>query len=707
MEKLFYPESLVIFGLSRKQNNIPALILENLLRWGYKGRIFGVNARSGDSNVSGIKQYRSVHELPIVPDCAVALIPARYVPQTIEECGKKGIKRMAILSGGFNELGEEGERLSLEARETARKYGIRFMGPNGLTVANTSNGLCLPFVPAFKPPEGGLSFITQSGGIGIILWNLLENENIGLAKFASIGNKLDIDEVEVLEYFGRDPETEVIGMYLESISRGRDLIETAAGINKPIIILKSNTTEAGKRAAMSHTASLSNDEDIIDSAFERAGIIRIDNFNDFVTISKAFKMSPMKGKRIMVMSPAGGFSVVMADLCEKAGFEFADPGKEFYEELNNFSNAGVINFSNPLDMGDIYDPEMYAHIFYSVLHNENVDGAVYVSQWPRMPSRESVFQRMFNTDIAIESIGAGLSSGKPLAACVYSPVEITQKMKQNTDFPFFDSPNDMIRALKIQADFYSHKKQGPFSVSQPDNMDYKRAASWIESIEGAAGEETLDLLDACGIPVAKSIVAPDPEGAVLAAEKTGYPVVMKVVSPDALHKSEAGGVIVGLRNSKEVKDAFVKIRDNLRAYNADARFQGVRIMEMAGEGHDMFVGGVRDRAFGPVVFFGYGGIYIEVFRDVQNVLCPSNRHEIEEKLGRLKSWHILKGARGQAQGDIDGFVGLIERVSLLMARFPSLNELDLNPVRVLSDGSGVLALDARCGTVDPGPGTGE
>ncbi|HMA86762.1 MAG TPA: CoA-binding protein, partial [Desulfosalsimonadaceae bacterium] len=339
MEKLFYPESIVIMGLSKKPNNVPRLILENLIRWGYMGRIFGVNPTSSEVHVDGVRMYKRIDELPIVPDLCVSLIPAKFVPDAIKACGEFGIKWMAVPSGGFNELSEDGQQLADITMETARKYGVRFVGPNALTVANTSNGLCLPFIPLYKPFEGGFSLITQSGGLGLMLWHLMNNGNIGLAKFASIGNKLDLDEIDFLEYFGRDPETRVIGMYLESITNGRKLVETAAAIDKPIVIYKANTTSAGNKAAMSHTAAISNDEDIIDSAIERAGMIRIRNFSDFISMAKVFKLPPMRGNRMMIMSPAGGFTVILADLCEQAGFEFADPGPAFYQELQNYSNA--------------------------------------------------------------------------------------------------------------------------------------------------------------------------------------------------------------------------------------------------------------------------------------------------------------------------------------------------------------------------------
>ncbi len=695
MEKLFYPKSIAIIGLSSRPNNIPRLVLENLIRWGYIGRIFGVNFRSSDLHVDGIKMYKDVGELPVIPDLAFVLIPARFMPDTIDSCGKAGVKWMAIPSGGFSEMGGEGKKLSDLVLQKARQYGIRFVGPNGVTVANTANGLCLPFVPSFSPPKGGLSIITQSGGVGLMLWNLMADENVGMAKFASIGNKLDLDEVDFLEYFGRDPDTKVIGLYLESIPRGDRLIEAVSRIDKPVIILKSNTTDAGQKAAMSHTAAISNNEAIIDAAFERVGITRIYNFNDFISMAKVFDLPPMRGKRIMIMSPAGGFTVMMADLCEEAGFEFADPGAAFYDDLKNSSNAGVINFSNPLDMGDIYDAKAYPNIFYSVMHNNNVDGAVFVTQWPVMPRGEDVFYKMFHTDLSKEVTGTILSSGKPLGICIFGLSSTISRIKQNLDIPIFNNASEMIRAFRKQYDYYAQKAEGSPICTLPDGIDIEAAKTWINDNTGIKGEESLDLLYHFGITVAKSALAIDGNEATAVADHIGYPVVMKIVSPDAIHKSEAGGVITGIQNAEGVHNAFDNIRENLYRYKADARFQGVRVMKQAGEGYDMFIGGRFDDSFGPVVFFGYGGIYIEVFHDTANVLCPENYREIENKVQKLKSYKILLGARGKGKGNIPGYVAMIERVTHLLYQFPHIRELDINPVRILADGSGVVALDAR------------
>ncbi|WP_300675230.1 acetate--CoA ligase family protein [Desulfoluna sp.] len=696
MKKIFYPESIAIWGLSNRENNIPRLMLENLIRWGYEGRLFGIHPKGDEKHVDGVKMYKHINDLPQTPDLAVFLLPAHLIPAALREAGEAGVDRAAILSGGFNETGPEGEKLAQELMDVAEAFKIRFIGPNGLTVANTANGLCLPFTPTFKTPSGGMSLITQSGGMGLFLWHLMDDENIGLAKFASIGNKLNVSEIDCIRYFGDDPETKIICLYLESITNGRELIQAASEVDKPVIIFKSNTTDAGNKAAMSHTAAISNDEAIIDSAFERAGILRIEEFEDFINAAKVFELPPMMGNRIMVMSPAGGFTVLMADLCEKAGFEFADPGEAFYREIGAFTNAGVIKLSNPLDLGDIYDPSATASVINLVLHNENVDGAVYLTQNPQMPKNDDVFNKMFKTDISKEVTGAIRSSGKPMASCLYGPSRTINRVKKNVNVPIFNTPEAMIRIMKLQQRYHARRLEPAFTTALPEGIDMKAAATWVTSHSGPCGEETLELLTAFGIPVARNQTAATLEEAIKAADTLGYPVVMKVISPDAIHKSDAGGVLVGLKDRDAVKNGFSTIQANLTAYNKEARFNGVRLMTMAGDGVDMFVGGSVDDAFGPVTLFGYGGIYIEVFKDAQTVLCPSNPQEITTRINRLKTAPILEGTRGKTRTDIEGYIDLIHRVTHLMATFPEIQELDLNPVRLIEDGSGVLALDARC-----------
>ncbi len=695
MNTFFNPQTIAVYGISTKPGNTPRIILENCLRWGYRGRIFGINPATQETVVSGIRVYRSAADLPVLPDLAILLIPARYVVTAVEDCGQAGIRRLAIQAGGFNEAGEEGRQRATELLAAARKYQIRFVGPNGLTLANTTNGLCLPFVPSFPVAQGGFSMITQSGGLGLFLWNLLEDEQVGMAKFVSIGNKLDLDEVDFLEYLGQDSETTVIGLYLESITNGRRLISLAQQIDKPIVIYKANTTAAGRRAAMSHTAALDNDDDMCDAAFERAGIIRIDHLQDFVTTAKAFALPPMRGPRIMAMSPAGGLAVTMADICEQQGFTFADPGEDVYRELTEIANAGIISPGNPLDMGDIYRIDKFPAIFSRMLASDQVDGAVFVSQWPRMPKDGTdVFTAMFNTDIFLETTGAIRSAAKPLAMVLYGHGPALATKKQELAIPIFDGPEEALVALKRQMTYYAHKAEGSFIPTPVKDLDPSAAHSWLHHRHGDIGEEILELLEQYGLPGPRNGVAATAAEAAQIATTIGYPVVMKVISPEALHKSEAGGVLTGIASAAEVHHGFARIGDNLKNYRHNARWHGVRIAAMAGDGHDFFIGGLRDRAFGPVVVFGLGGIHIEIFRDVQRVLCPSSEREILMKLQRLRAWPILTGARGGLAIDPAVLVDAILRVCHLLVDCPRIEELDLNPVRLLPDAR-LMVLDAR------------
>lgn len=695
MHRFFYPETLAIYGLSAKSGNTPRIIAENCLRWGFRGLIFGVNPAGEETKVGNIKMVRRAVDLPLVPDLAALLIPAKYVPEAIDDCGRAGIRRLAIQAGGFNESSVEGAQLAAQLTAAAKKYDIRFVGPNGLTLANTANGLCLPFVPSCPVKRGGFSLITQSGGLGLFLWNLLESEQVGLAKFVSIGNKLDLDETDFLRYLGTDPETRVIGLYLESITCGRRLIDLAEATGKPVIIYKANTTTAGSKAAMSHTAAISSNNAISDCAFERAGIIRIDHFHDFITTAKAFDLPPMRGKRIMAMSPAGGLAVAMADLCERHGFEFADPGDQFYSDITATANAGIIRLSNPLDMGDLYQIDQYPAIFSHALASNQVDGAVYVSQWPRMPEGgDDVFTAMFNTDIFPETSRVIRSADKPLAVALYGDGPSLLGIKQQLSIPIFNGPEEAIVALRRQALFHAHKAAGPFTADDAKGCRYDQARSWLQKRSGVIGEEALELLAACAIPSPLAGLARTAEEAGQIADTLGYPVVLKVVSADAVHKTEAGGVITGVLSRLEAVRGFDRIVENLRQWSSTARMDGVRVVAMAPDGEDMFIGGIQDPSFGPVVLFGRGGVFIEVFNDVERVLCPSARTEIKKKICRLKSSALLAGVRGRKAIDLDTFVDSILNISHLLAHFPQIAELDINPVRLLADGQ-VWALDAR------------
>jgi acetyltransferase len=312
-----------------------------------------------------------------------------------------------------------------------------------------------------------------------------------------------------------------------------------------------------------------------------------------------------------------------------------------------------------------------------------------------MPAGDDVFSRMLHADLSKETWGAILSSGKPVGVCLLGISQTITKIKKNVNCPVFNSLEEMVWAMAAQRDFYARKATGSVPEKQPTHINRATAQKWISAHQGVSGEETLSLLSQYGIPVAESSVAHDESGAISLAEKIGYPVVMKVISPDAIHKSEVQGVMVDIKNHDEVKQAFLMIKKNLAAYKPGADFQGVRVQKMAAEGYDMFIGGKHDKAFGPVVYFGFGGVYVEIFKDIGLALCPSTHEEIETKIKKLKSYTILKGSRRKQASDIQGYIESIVRVSHLLADFSQVKELDINPLRILSDGTGIVALDAR------------
>jgi len=404
----------------------------------------------------------------------------------------------------------------------------------------------------------------------------------------------------------------------------------------------------------------------------------------------------MRGKRIMAMSPAGGLGVAMADLCEHRGFAFADPGETFYRELQEIANAGIIRLSNPLDMGDIYQIDKYPLIFSHVLASPEVDGAIFVSQTPAMPTQgKDVFTAMFTTDLTLEMTGAVRSSAKPLALALYGDGQQVATLKKHCRIPVFNGLEEAISALHRQMSFHARQAGGAFQADAPQAwMPSDRGQEWLSRHDGAIGEEALEFLSFYGLANPRAEVTRSPEEAAALAESIGFPVALKVISPEALHKTEVGGVLLGIASREQAVAGFRQIQANLQHFAPGARFDGVRVIAMAGEGHDLFIGGLQDPSFGPVLFFGYGGILIEVLADVERVLCPSSRKEIREKLERLRAWRLLGGIRGQKTVDPEPFINLACTLSQVLALYPQIRELDINPVRICFDGT-LLALDAR------------
>lgn len=452
MRKLFYPESVAVIGASPKPSNIAANIVENLKNWGFSGSVYPVNPSGGE--IFGLKIYKAVSEIPERIDLAVAFVPAGVVPSVMDECGRAGIKRMAIPSGGFSELGKSGEDLSGIVMRKAELYGIKFVGPNALTIINAENGLCLPFANLRKREPGNVSLITQSGGVGLAVLMYLEEEGLFLNKFASIGNKLDLDEVDFLKYFMEDEGTEIICCYLESIQRGREFLELCAASKKPVLLYKSGIEVSGIEAAKSHTSAMAVNDEILDGAVRQAGILRVKEVRNLATIGKAFNLPPVRGNGVAVVSPMGGFTVIAGDLCEKAGFTFPVFPERVIEKISGFLHSGVIRIRNPLDMGDIYDSGAILEIIKDLLSLNETDAVLLVML--RRP--DSKFTGSFSA-LASEIYGEIKDLMKTLQkavfVCIISSFDYAISVKERFKLPVFSSLEIAVEAMRVSREHFS------------------------------------------------------------------------------------------------------------------------------------------------------------------------------------------------------------------------------------------------------------
>ncbi|NOZ87908.1 MAG: acetate--CoA ligase family protein [Deltaproteobacteria bacterium] len=691
MRGFFEPRSVAVVGVSDNPDNLGRTIVKNLQEFSCSGIIYLVGPRGGIQ--FGRRIYKSVADIPDQVDLAVILTPARTVPDVLEECGAKGIKRAVIESAGFGEYGEEGKKLETRLKEIAAKYDMRFIGPNCIGVINMHNGLVVPFAP-FKDVynRGGISLISQSGGVGISYLSLLASEALGVCKFASIGNKLDVDENDLLEYFLQDDDTEIICMYLEGISNGKRLMQLARSSKKPILIHKSNIGGLAKNIASSHTAALTDDDSVVDAALKQAGIAR---FRESETLLNYLKILPMprpKGNKLAVMSRSGGHAVMAADACDLAGFDLAPFPDEFVREIEKHLRAKVIKLTNPLDLGDLFDTEMYIKIAERTLRQENVDALVflhtYVSETEGSQSRD-----LFNTLAAMSR-----KFEKPVVICVATDAEEQSRLRRSIEYPLFTEPQDAINALALARDFGTHANRIEGTSLELD-ADSERVRKILDVCKDAKRSpqlmECLEILDAYGIPVSKSIMVHDVDEAVQKAKDLSLPVALKVVSEQVSHKSDIGGVQLNLRNPEAIRNAYNEIMDRVREHAPDANVSGVLLQPMAPPGRELILGGKQDRNFGPVVLAGLGGIFVEIFADVSMRIAPFPGEAAREMLLDLEGSPILTGARGQKAVDLDIAADAIMRLAKLLMDFSDISEIDINPFRMLTVGKGAVALDAR------------
>jgi len=684
MHQLFYPKSVVVIGVSDRSDNLARNIVENLFEFQFNGEIHLVGRKEGI--LFGRRILPSMDQLPDGIDVAVILTPAQTVHGFIEGCGRKKISWAIIETGGFREYSEEGGQLEKTVLQTARKWGIRIVGPNGIGITNIDNGFVVPFVKLKRGPvsKGKLSILAQSGGVLLNYANLMISANVGLSKIVSMGNKLDLNEIDYLKYLVEDPQTEIIGLYLESLERGRELMEIARSTSKPIIIHKANTGEGSQQIAKLHTAALANDDRVVEAGLKQADIIRTRDFRSFVNAVKILSLPPCKGKNLVIISRSGGIGVVAADSAERHGFRLLPPDRNLQEQFHSLFRAKVIQPTNPLDLGDLFNFDLYTNILEQGLQFPVVQGILFMhgaTGEEKEPSRKFIQ--------AVKDLSFRYQ--KPVALQYNTDEEELAYIKRALDYPIFTEPEDALTALAVSREHYRKLnilKEKP----SPIPADRSRVKHLFEKALGEHRDlllpEAMEVLQAYGIPIADYQVVRRQEDLQQAFQKTGFPAAMKVISPKISHKSDVGGVVLHLKSLQEGEEAYRRIEEI-----APGDSSGILIQKMVSGGKEVILGGKQDPSFGPVVLFGLGGIFVEVLQETSLRIAPINRYEAEEMISELKGSVILKGVRGEHPCDREALIENLLRLSQLVIDFPEIEGIDINPVMVSEKGA--VAVDAR------------
>ncbi|HNT73935.1 MAG TPA: acetate--CoA ligase [Anaerolineae bacterium] len=691
LETFFSPKSVAVIGASRDPEKLGYSVLNNIIQAGFPGKIYPINPKSDE--ILGLKAYPSVTDVPGKIDLAVIVIPARFVLAAVEECGKKKIPSVVVISAGFREAGREGLEQELQLVALAQKHHIRLIGPNCLGIINTHSPLNATFA-AGMPQSGPISFMSQSGALGTAVLDMAMGGHIGFAKFVSLGNKADVSEIDLMEAWGDDPDSRVILMYVEGVPHGQKFIETAKRITrkKPVVAIKSGVTASGSRAVSSHTGSLAGSEAAYKAAFNQAGIIRATSMEALFDYARAFAYQPLlKGDRIAIVTNAGGPGILATDALERAKLEIPRLTPETTEKL--MANLpGAASAANPVDvLGDAL-ADRYEHALQLVLNDPKVDGVIVIV----------TPQAMTEIEATAHAVGRmAKDCGKPVLGCFMGEARIQAGIDVLWQYgiPNYPFPERAADALAAMRDYRKEQDRRIFGAV-PIDVDKRPVRELFDRVrsEGRVSigdAEAWEVLKAYGFTVPRSRLASSPEEAVSIAEEFGYPVVMKIASPDILHKTDVGGVKVNLRTPGDVRDAFDLMIYRAGRYVPGARVWGCQVQEMVHGGREVLLGMSRDPQFGPLVAFGLGGIYVEALKDVSFRIAPFSPREADEMIREIRAYRLLEGVRGEPPSDHMALVDALLRISQLVTDFPEIVEMDVNPLMVFEEGRGAMAIDMR------------
>ena len=693
LQALFRPKSVAIIGASRTPGKVGHIVAKNMIESGFEGGIYPINPRAEE--ILGLKCYASILDVPEALDLAVIAIPAKHVLQAAEECGRKGVKGLIVISAGFKEVGHEGAILEKKLVEIGSKYDMRIQGPNCLGLIDTGTPVNLSFV-AGMPKEGKIGFISQSGALGTAVLDWVLQEEIGFHSFVSLGNKADLDEVDFIEAMGEEDQVSVILLYLESIEKGRRFLEVVSRVveEKPVVILKGGTSIAGARAAGSHTGALVGSFLAYKTAFDKAGVILAENIEELFNFGLAFTEQPIpKSEGIAIVTNAGGPGILATDLSEKLGLRLAALSSETHNQLREkLPPAAAIG--NPIDVLGDAKADRYRYATERVLKDGPVNAVVVIL------TPQAMTESMATAQAIVEI--REQNSGKPLVAVFMggeSVEEARNHLKRN-GISCYDFPEDAIRtisALYTYARFLKEPENPPVRFR---DVNPQRVREILDSVRKdrrvvLLSNEAADVVEAYGIQAPESRVAKTAEEAARYAEELGFPVVLRVVSPDILHKTDVGGVVLNLKTPAEVRNAYDGILTGVARFMPRARIHGVMVYHMVPQGREMIIGMSQDVQFGPLVMFGLGGIYVNFLKDVSFRLAPLSEPEAREMMEETKAYALLKGIRGEPPSDTEALKNTILRVGQLVWDFPEIVEMDINPVIVYGWGEGCIALDVK------------
>ncbi len=700
LQAFLKPRSIAVIGASQRVGSIGNKVFHNILHQEFNGVVYPVNPTS--KSVCAVSAYPSVLDIPGEVDLAIVIVPAAGVHKVVQECGRKGVRGVVIISAGFGETGPEGIERQQKLLDMARSYGMRLVGPNCMGVINTDPEINMnaTFSSVF-PPVGNVAMASQSGALGLAILEYAQNLNIGLSKFVSVGNRADVSSNDLMQYWEEDPTTDVILLYLESfgnpIKFGRIARRVAA--SKPLIAVKSGRTPAGSRAAASHTGALATTEVASEALFKQAGIIRVDSLEQLFDVANLLAHQPLpQGRRVAILTNGGGPGILTADACSDRGLDLPELSKNTISRLKRFLPKEA-TFDNPVDMTAAPGAKDYTRAMKILADDENIDTLIVIFIPPIVTDPEAIAS-------AIREVAPRFrEQGKTLVASFMSSRGAPSELGSEDDgfVPTFTFPEATAGALARACDYGEWLKRPSGRIPKFTDIDRRKGLRIIEeALEKSSSRplwlrasSSVELLKAYGISVVPTRLAKTAKEAADAAAELGFPVCAKLLSKTITHKTEVGGIALDLRSKGEVEQAFARIRHRLDNEGLGKEMWGVIVQKMIKGGLEMIVGVTQDPSFGPLILFGYGGIYTELYRDVAFRIHPLTDLDAKEMMRSVKAYQLMEGWRGDKRADIESIEDLLLRISAMVEDLPNIVELDLNPVKVKVAGKGYSVVDAR------------